>query len=96
MVWTKTPVIERTRTHYARSEGASVIVQIEDPLEVDLELPASYARDLLADVRRAIAEGAGIWDGEQIALDVPFRLQLTSSQFKQLAEQLAKLTEDGQ
>lgn len=73
-----------------------MVVQIEDLLAVDLELPATYARDMLADMRRAIAEAAGIWDGGQIALDVPFRLYLTSTQFEQLATRLAKAIGDDQ
>jgi hypothetical protein len=82
-------VVERNRTHYARAYGDSKIVRL-DEAAIDLELPASYARDLLADLRRAIAEGGG--DSAQISLDVPIRLHLTLVQVEQLA---AKLAEDG-
>lgn len=89
---TKTMLVERDRTHYARSYGDPETVRVDEPLAVDLELPTSYARDLLAALRRVIAAGDE-FDQAQIAVDVPVRLYLRPVQVEQLVERLATIME---
>jgi len=88
----KTMLVERDRTHYARSYGDPEHVRVDEPLAIDLELPTSYARDLLAALRRVIAAG-GEFDRALLLIDVPIRLYLRPSQVEQLVERLAKITE---
>jgi hypothetical protein len=87
---TKTMLIERDRTHYARSYGDPERIRVNEPLAVDLEMPMSYARDLLAALRRVIATG-GEFESAQIALDIPIRLYLRPLQVEQIVEQIAKI-----
>lgn len=91
----KTLLVERDRTHYARSYGDSERVRVDEPLTVDLELPTSYARDLLAAFRRLLAEGSE-FERVQLSIDVPVRLHLRPTQIEQLIEQLAKIAEASQ
>lgn len=88
---TKTMLVERDRTHYARSYGDPERVRVEEPLAVDLELPSSYVRDLLAALRRVLAAGDE-FDQALIAVDVPMRLYLRPLQVEQLVERLAEVT----
>lgn len=88
----KTMLVERDRTHYARAHGDSEHVRVDEPLAVDLELPASYRRDLLAALRHVIAVG-GEFDRALISIDVPVRLFLQPIQVEQLIEKLATMSE---
>lgn len=83
-------LIERTRTHYARSDGDPFVVRVDEPVSLDLELTASYARDLLAVMKRELATPALVsYKDAQLSIDVPVRLFLSPSQFEQLIEQLS-------
>ncbi len=88
----KTMLVERDRTHYAQSHGDPEHVRVDEPLAIDLELPASYSQDLLAALRRVIAAG-GEFDRALLSIDVPIRLYLRPTQVEQLIEQLAKIAE---
>jgi hypothetical protein len=80
-------LVERTRTHYARSYGDPLIVRVDESIGIDLELPASYARDLLADMQRALATGE-TFASAQIAVDLPVRIFLGPLQAEQFVEKL--------
>lgn len=84
----KTMIVDRDRTHYARSHGDSEHVRVDEPLAVDLELPASYRADLLVALRRVI-EAGGEFDRALLSIDVPVRLFLRPIQVEQLIERLA-------
>jgi len=85
-------IVERDRTHYARSHGDTEHVCIEEPRAVILELPTSYALDLAAALRRMLAAGDE-FDQALIAVDVPMRLYLRPLQVEQLVEKLAEVAE---
>ncbi len=86
----RTMLVERTRTHYARSHGDPEHVRVEEPLAVDLELPTSFAKDLLSALRHVAFTGDD-YDRALIAVDLPIRLFLRPMQVEQLVEQLSKL-----
>lgn len=88
---TKTMLVERDRTHYARSYGDPERVRVDEPLGIDLEMPTSYARDLLAALRRVLAAGAE-FEQAQIAIDLPVRLYLRPMQVEQLIAKLAEIS----
>jgi hypothetical protein len=88
----KTMLIERDRTHYARSHGDSEHVRVDEPLAVDLALPTSYRKDLLIALRRVIAAG-GEFESALLSIDVPIRLCLRPIQVEQLIEKLATMSE---
>lgn len=92
MIAKKTMLVERDRTHYARAHGDPEHVRVDEPLAIDLELPASYSRDLLVALRRVI-EAGGEYERALIAVDVPVRLFLRPTQVEQLVEKLAKVAE---
>lgn len=85
----RTKRIERNRTHYARSEGDTAWTRVDEPLAVDLGLPTSYARSLLAELQKLVSED-GVVDQVEIAVDLPVRLYLRPLQVEQL---IAKLEE---
>lgn len=87
----KTRRVERTRTHYARSHGDLTHVRVDEPLAVDLELPASYVQDLCASLRRSLSEGDD-FEQVEIAVDVPVRIWLRPLQVEQLVEKLAEIS----
>ena len=89
----KTMLVERSRTHYARAHGDSELVRVDEPLAVDLDLPASYARDLLGALRRVLDAG-GEFDRALLAIDVPVRLYLRPIQVEQLVEKLSAVAEE--
>lgn len=90
----RTMLVERDRTHYARSEGDSEHVRIDEPLALDLSVPASYARDLIPALTRLIPAGSQGWyERVQLSIDVPIRLYLRPAQVEQLVEQLSKVGE---
>lgn len=92
---TATLLVERSRTHYARSHGDTEWVRVAEPLAIDLGLPTSYAKDLLASLLAALQRGVVENDGveqAQIAIDVPFRLHLRPIQVEQLIEKLAEIS----
>jgi hypothetical protein len=82
--------VELTRHDYAIASGKAVIVGIDEPLRVDLELPASYAASLRASLHAAIAsdpDGNGL---AEISVDVPVKIKVRRLQVEQL---IAKLLE---
>lgn len=87
---TKTMLVERDRTHYARSYGDPERVRVDEPLAVELDLPTSYARDLRAALQRVIAAGDE-FEQAQIAVDLPVRLYLRPVQIEQLLAKLAEI-----
>lgn len=87
---TKTLLVERDRTHYARSYGDPERVRVDEPLAIDLEMPTSYARDLCASLRRVLAAG-GEFEQAQIAVDLPVRVYLRPMQVEQLIAKLAEI-----
>lgn len=89
----KTLIVERDRTHYARSYGDPEHVRVDEPLGIDLELPTSYARDLLAALRRGLGTGDE-FERATLALDVPIRIYLRPTQIQQLVEKLSKIVEE--
>jgi hypothetical protein len=89
----KTMLVERTRVHYARSHGDPEHVCVDEPLRIDLELPASYARDLL-DALRRVLEAGGEFDRALLSIDVPIRLYLRPTQVEQLVDKLALIVEE--
>ena len=90
MISKKTMLVERDRTHYARAYGDSEHVRIDEPLAIDLELPASYAQDLRAALQRVLDAG-GDFDQAMIAVDLPVRLWLRPMQVEQLVAKLAEV-----
>ena len=88
----KTMLVERDRTHYARSHGDTEWVRIDELFAADLGLPTSYAKDLLAALRRVLVAGDE-FEQAQISVDVPVRLHLRPLQVEQLVKTLSKMTE---
>ena len=70
------------RTAYARSEGDTAWTRIEEPLAIDLGLPESYAKRLLALLESAALDGD--FDQAEIAVDLPVRIYLRPTQVDQL------------
>ena len=87
---TKTLLVERDRTHYARAYGDSERVRVGEPLAIDLELPTSYARNLRAALQRMLDAG-GEFDQAMIAVDLPIRLWLRPMQVEQLVAKLEEI-----
>src|SRR3989442_751685 len=92
----KTMLVERTRTHYARSHGDTEWARVDEPLAVDLGLPTSYSKDLLFALRHVIAEGGDDYERALIAVDLPVRIFLRPIQVEQLVEKLSKIAETPQ
>lgn len=86
----KTMLVERDRMHYARAYGDSTHVRVDEPRAVELELPASYARDLLAACQRALAAG-GEFEQAMLAVDLPVRLYLRPAEVAKLVVKLAEI-----
>jgi hypothetical protein len=86
----KTMLVERDRTHYARAHGDLERVRIDAPLAVDLEVPTSYARDLLHALQRVIAAG-GDFEQAEIVVDLPVRIYLRPLAVEQLIAKLVEL-----
>jgi len=87
---TKTMLVERDRTHYARAYGDPERVRVDEPLAIDLDLPTSYARDLRHALQRVLDAG-GEFDQAQISVDLPIRLWLRPMQVEQLVAKLAEI-----
>jgi hypothetical protein len=88
----KTMLVERDRTHYARAHGDLERVRVDEPFAIELELPTSYAQDLLAALRRVIDAG-GEFHLAEIVVDLPVRLLLRPLQVKQFVAKLSEVVE---
>ena len=83
-------LVERDRLHYANARGNPRHVRIEEPMAIDLELPTSYARDLLTELKRRIAETDEL-DCALLSIDLPVRVYLRPMQVEQLVARLEEI-----